>query len=108
MRATLLSLYLLAWVAQAEQPGQIVEVPAVCQSADAAVALAHAVESGDELATLSAAGPGGCLLLLETEVPAYLLDHVAGPHGTSAAWWSVWRARVGRALGFVVVRDRAL
>lgn len=102
------SLALVAAAAQAEQPGQIVEVPAVCRSPEAAQALAAAVQARDEMATLEAAGPETCLLFLGSEVPAYLLDHVAGPHGTSAAWWSVWRARVGRALGFVVVRDRAL
>lgn len=94
--------------AQAEQPGQIVEVPAVCRSAAAAQTLAEAVHAQDEMATLEAAGPETCLLFLGSEVPALLLHHVTGPHGNASAWWSIWRARVGRALAFVVVRDWAL
>lgn len=90
------------------EPGQVVEVPAVCRSAEAARTLAEAVAARDEMATLAAAGPTSCLLMLQAEVPAYLLAHVTGPHGTAARWWSIWRARVGRAVAFVVVEDRSL
>lgn len=90
------------------EPGQVVEVPAVCRSAEAARTLAEAVAAGDEMATLAAAGPTSCLLMLQAEVPVYLLAHVTGPHGTAARWWSIWRARVGRAVAFVVVEDRGL
>ena len=90
------------------EPGQVVEVPAVCRSADAARTLARAVAARDEMATIAAAGPTTCLLMLQAEVPAYLLAHVTGPHGTAARWWSIWRARVGRAVAFVVVEDKGL
>ena len=106
--ALILAVLLCAGAAQAEQPGQIVEVPAVCRSAAAAQVLAEAVHAQDERATLEAAGPKTCLLFLGSEVPALLLHHVLGPNGDRRAWWSIWRARVGRATGFVVVRDWAL
>ena len=110
LRRLALASLALAWLSpvQAEQPGQIVEVPAVCRSAAAAQVLAEAVQAQDELATLEASGPKTCLLFLGSEVPALLLHHVLGPNGDRRAWWAIWRARVGRATGFVVVRDWAL
>lgn len=119
--------------AQALQPGQVVEVPVACVAAHDAVAFGtmlaqtsarpsgQAYQTAGERSSSKTVGleslgrdearharAFSCIASPGIGFPAYLLHHVTGPHGNASAWWSIWRARVGRALAFVVVRDWAL